>query len=131
VFDPPLTSLSFVAPSVSSTPLATSVGDSTLLASPLPLAQCTGLEMGETSRGDVSVLEDASILRSKALTLIEPHLEEAPFVEFCGDVVMDTNTLSIEHTDHICKVTPVSSPLLLTSPSHLHDYHESLGDLRG
>jgi len=87
--------------------------------------------MGETFRGDVSVLEDASILRSKALTLVEPHLEEAPFVEFCGDVVMGTNTPSIEHTDHICKVTPISSPLLPTSPSHLYADHRSLSDLRG
>jgi len=38
VFDPPLTSWPLVAPSFSSTPIATSVGDSTLLASPLPLA---------------------------------------------------------------------------------------------
>ena len=62
MFDPPLTSLSFVAPSVSSTPLATSVGDSTLLASPLPLAQCTGLEIGELFGGNDSVLEEASLL---------------------------------------------------------------------
>ena len=39
------------------------------------------------SRGDVSVLEDYSLSWSKELTLVEPHLEEAPFVEFCGDVV--------------------------------------------
>jgi len=56
VFDPPLTSLPLVAPSFSSIPVATNVNDSTLLASPLPLAQCAALEMGETSRGDVSVL---------------------------------------------------------------------------
>jgi len=49
VFDPPLTPLTFVALSFSSTPMDTSVSDSILLASPLPLAQCTGLEIGETS----------------------------------------------------------------------------------
>jgi len=38
VFDPPLTSLPLVAPSFSSTPVATSISDSTLLASPLCLA---------------------------------------------------------------------------------------------
>ena len=42
-----------------------SVSDSTLLASPLPLAQCTGLEMGEISEGDVTVLEDDLLDQSK------------------------------------------------------------------
>ena len=51
VFDPPLTSWPLVAPSFSSTLVATSVSDSTLLTVPLPLAQCTGLEMRETSMG--------------------------------------------------------------------------------
>jgi len=46
VFDPPLTSLPLVAPSFSSTTVVTNVSDSTLLASPLPLAQCMALEMG-------------------------------------------------------------------------------------
>jgi len=36
VFDPPLTSLLVVAPSFSRTPIATSVSELTLLASPLP-----------------------------------------------------------------------------------------------
>jgi len=52
VFGPPLTSLSLVAPSFSSTLVATSVSALTLLASPIPLDQCTSLEMGEISRGD-------------------------------------------------------------------------------
>ena len=38
VFDAPLIPLTFVAPSFSSTPMGTSVSDSILLASPLPLA---------------------------------------------------------------------------------------------
>ena len=58
VFDPPLTPLTFVAPSFSSTPMDTSVSASILLASPFPLAQCMGLEMGETSQGDASSIED-------------------------------------------------------------------------
>ena len=61
VFDPPLTSSPLVAPFFSNTLVATSVSDSTLLASPLPLAQCTRLEMGEIFRGDFSVLEDESL----------------------------------------------------------------------
>ena len=74
----------------------------TLLVSPLPLAQCTGLEICDISRGDVSVLEDDSFSWSKELTLVAPHLEEAPFAKFCGDVVMGSDTLSIEHTNLIC-----------------------------
>ena len=91
--------------------------------------------MGEIYTGDVSVLEDDSLSWSNELTLGGPHLEEAPFEEFCGDVMMGIDTPSIEHTDLICNeppdVTLVSSPLLPTVPSHLHAYHESLGDIRG
>jgi len=67
--------------------------------------------------------------------LVEPHLEEAPFTEFCGDVVMGTDTPSIEHIKPICNkplnLTLVSSPLLPTTPSYLHAYPDSLGDIRG
>ena len=58
MFDPPLASLTFVAPSFSSTAMDTSVSASILLASPIPLAQCTGFEMGETSQGHASSVED-------------------------------------------------------------------------
>ena len=68
--------------------------------------------MGETSGGDVNVLEDASLLKSKELTLFDPHLEEAPFVELCGDLVMGIDTPRIEHIDPICH-----EPLDLTLPS--------------
>jgi len=95
VFDPPLTYSPLIAPSSSSTPIVTSTNDSTLLNSPFPLAQCIGLEMGETSGGDVNVLEDASLFRSKELTLAEPHLEEAPFVELCGDLVRVLTLLAL------------------------------------
>jgi len=91
--------------------------------------------MGEISKGDVSILEDDSLNWSKELALVEPYLEKAPFVKFCGDAVMGTDTPSIEHTDPICNealdLTPVSSPLLPTTPSHLRAYHESVGDIRG
>ena len=69
MFDSPLTSLPLVAPSLSSTLVAIGVNDSTLLTSPLPLAHCMALGMGETSRGDVSVLEDASLVWSESLVL--------------------------------------------------------------
>ena len=42
---------------------------------------------------------------------------------------------SIEHIDFICTTSldlaPISSPSLSTTPSHLHAFHESLGDIRG
>jgi len=47
---------------------------------------------------NVSVLEDASLLRSKELTLVEPHLKEANSVEFCGDIVMGSDAPLIRHT---------------------------------
>ena len=53
VFDPPLASLPLFTLSLSNTSMATSISDLTFLASPLPSPQCTGLEMGETSRVDV------------------------------------------------------------------------------
>jgi len=135
VLDPPLTYSPLVAPSSSSTPIVTSTSDSTLLDFPFPLAQCTGLEMGETSRGDVSVLEDASLLRSKELTLVESHLEEAPLEELCADLVMGIDTLSIGCTNPIgnepLDLTPTSPPLPPTIPSYLHAFYESLGDIKG
>jgi len=91
--------------------------------------------MGEIFRGDVSVLEDTSLLRSKQLTLVEPHLPEAPLEEVCGDLVMGTDTPSIRPTDPIrnepLDLTPTSSPLPPTIPSHLHAFRESLGDIKG
>jgi len=59
VINPPLTSLSLVVPSFYSTPIAASVSHSTLVASPLSLARCTGRD--EISAGDVSVLGDDSL----------------------------------------------------------------------
>jgi len=134
VFDPPLTPLTFVAPSFSSTPMDTSVNDSILLASPLPLAQCTGLEMGETSRGDASLVEDVLLSWSGGLTLVEPYLEEALFEELCDDSLVVGAAPRIEHIDPIwtepLDLTPILSPSLPTTPTHLHAVHESLGDIR-
>jgi len=113
--------LPVVAPSFSSTPVATSISDLTLLTSTLPLAQCMGLEIGEIFRVDVSVLEDASLLRSKELTLVEPHLEKASFLEFYCDIVMGSDTHSSWHIDPVCyelfDSTPISSPFSHTTPS--------------
>jgi len=80
------------------------------------------------------VLEDASLLRSKELTLVEPHPKQAPFVEFCGDIVMGGDTSSIRRTNPISyelfDLIPISHPLLTTTP-HVHAFHESLGYIRG
>jgi len=50
--------LPFVALSLSSTPRDTTIGDLTLLAFSLPLAQCTVLEMDESYKGDASFVND-------------------------------------------------------------------------
>jgi len=76
--------------------------------------------MGQTCKGNVSILEDGSLLRSKELTLVEPHLEETHFAEFCSDIVMGSGTPSVGHTDPICfklfDSTPISSPFPLPTP---------------
>jgi len=49
--------------------------------------------------------------------------------------VIGSDAPIIDHTDPICSklldLTPTSSPLLPTIPSHLHAYHKSLSDIRG
>ena len=102
VFEPPLTPLTFVALSFFSIPMDTRFSDSILIASPLPLAQCTGLEMGETSRGDASSVEDDLPSWSGGLILVEPYLEEAPFEELCDDSLVVGVAPSIDHIDPIC-----------------------------
>jgi len=48
---------------------------------------------------------------------------------------MGGDTPSIGHTDPICTEPfdsmPISSLLLPTTPSYVHAFHESLGDIRG
>ena len=61
VINPLLTSLPFVAPSLPSTPKDTTECVLRLFSSPLPLAQCMRLEMGESLRGDPSCVEDDSL----------------------------------------------------------------------
>ena len=77
--------------------------------------------MGKMSISDVSVLEDDLLSWLKELTLVEPHLEKAPFAKFGGDIVMGTNNPSIEDTNPICNkpvdLAPTSPLLLPTSPS--------------
>jgi len=135
VFDPPLTPLTFVAPSFSSAPTDTSISNSILLASLLSLAQCTGLEMCETSRGDTNSVEDVLLSWSGGLILVEPYLEEARFEELCDDSLVVGAACSIEHIDPIytkpLDLTPILSPLLHILPSHMHAFHESLGDIQG
>jgi len=67
--------------------------------------------------------------------LVEPYLEEASFEELCDDSLVVGAAPSIDHINPICSepldLTPISSPLLSTTPSHLHAFHESLGDIRG
>ena len=68
--------------------------------------------MDKIPRGDASVLEDASLLRSKELTLIETYLKE-----FCPNVVMGSVAPSIGLIDSICieplDLTPPLKPLYL------------------
>jgi len=89
--------------------------------------------MGEISRGSVRVLEDASLSWSKELILVEACLEEPPFEELCGDVMMGGTLPRIGPNDLICNepldLTPISSPLHATTHSHPHAFHESLDDI--
>ena len=55
VLDPPLTISPIVAPSSLSTPRDTTEGALSLTISPLPLAQCTELKVGESFRDDASM----------------------------------------------------------------------------
>jgi len=85
--------------------------------------------------GDVSVLKDASLVWLVKPLLVKPCLEEAPFEELYGDIVLCSTTPSIRLIDPIYNealdLTPISCPLPPTTPSHLHAYHESLRDIRG
>ena len=125
-----MTSSSFVAPSFPSTPIGTTVSVLTLLASPLPLAQCTGLETDESFRDDVSILEDDLLTWSKEPTLLESRLQQ-----LCDDHVRVGVAPSFKHMDLHCldslDLTPVSSPFLPTTPTHLHAFGESVGDISG
>jgi len=112
-----------------------SVSDLTLLFLSPPFSSVMELEIGEISRGDASALEDASLILSEEPVLVEPCLEKAPFKELCGEIVMGSASSSIGLIDSICTgqldLTTTSSLLLSTTSSHLHAFHESLGDIKG
>ena len=58
VTDPPLLSSPFVTTPLSSTPRNSTEGVLSLLSPTLPFAQCTGLEMCESSMSDASFVKD-------------------------------------------------------------------------
>ena len=122
--------LSFVAPPLSSIPKDTTEGVLHLLSSPFPLAQCMGLELGESLRGDASFVENDLLDWSRDNVLKEPSFKEL----YCDDVRVGA-TPSFEHIDPSCTelldLIPISSPSLPTTTSQLPTFSESLGDLRG
>jgi len=91
--------------------------------------------MGESSEGDASFVKDDLLDCSEEPTLIEPLLKETPFNELYGDGVVVAAIPSIEHIDPIrtesLDLAPISSFFLPTTPSHLHAFYESVGDIRG
>jgi len=54
-------------------------------------------------------------------------------MDFCGDIVMGSDTPSVEHINPICyeifDTTPVSFPFSFTTPSYVHALNESLCDI--
>jgi len=66
-------------------------------------------------RGDAGVLEDASLVRSEVPLLVEPCHKEAPFKEFCGDIVMGSDASIIGLIYSVC-----TKPLDLTLTSSLY-----------
>jgi len=126
-----LTSLPFIALSLPSTLTDTTEGVLHLLSSSaLPLAQCTGLEIGESLVGDASCIEDDSLDWLGDITVLKPSSAEY----YSHDVRVGA-VPTIEHTDQIqtelLDLVPISSPFLPTTPSHLHAFQESLGDISG
>ena len=75
--------------------------------------------MGESLRGDASYVEDDLRDWSDGMTLLEPSFEK-----YYSDDVRVGVVPSIEHIDPFCTesldLIPISSPLLSTTPSHLH-----------
>ena len=65
--------------------------------------------MGEPFMGDVTVLEDDFPTWSKEPILVEPYLEEPPFVELCDASLVVGVAPSIDVIDPIC-----TEPLDLT-----------------
>jgi len=76
--------------------------------------------MDEISKGDPSVLGDASLVWLEEPILVEPCLKEAPFFEqLCGDIVMDSVAPSIGLIDSICtKLLDLTPHFILFSFCH-------------
>ena len=125
VIDPP-----YVAPSLSSTPSDTTGGVVGLLSSPIPLAQCTELEMGESSRSDASLIEDDLHVWSAHHGSLEPSFEEC-----YDDDVRVSVTPSIDHVDpgfiESPTLVPISSPFLAATTPPWPAFLKPLGDFRG
>jgi len=135
VIDVPLTLLSLVASSSLSTPGDTAENVLTLSISPLLLAQCTGLKVGEPFRDDVSPYDEGdSLAWSKEIVLVEQYLEESPLDESCAyDAVVGSfsspksmNSIPVEFLDFV----HIPSPLLPSIPLMWMYYVHILGDFR-
>jgi len=91
--------------------------------------------MGEIYGRDASVLKDDSLDPSKELSLVASYLDEAPFEEFGGDIVMGSDAPNIGHIKPICTeprdLIPTSSHLIPITPSRDHGFHESSDDVKG
>ena len=81
-----------------------------------------GVTDGRDFKEGTNFVEDDSLVRSKDLTLMEPFVKEAPFVELCGDREMVRVASSFKHMDltyiESLGLTPISSLLLHNIPSH-------------
>jgi len=102
LFDTPLTFLPFLASSFSNTLTDTTISVLLLLVSPLPIAQCMGLEMGEPCKDNVSVIKDALLAWLEELILIESYLVKVGLEELSGDIVMGSAAPNIGLIGSIC-----------------------------
>jgi len=120
----------FVVPSLSSTPRDTIEGVLSLFSSPLHLAQCTMLEIGESLRGYANCVGDDLFHWSGEIGLLESSFEE-----LYSDDVRAGAAPSIEYISPVCteslNLVSISFPFLPTSPSHLHAFREFVGNIRG
>ena len=91
-----MTYLPIFAPSFCNLFIDTTNSASTLLASLLPLAQCTGSKIGDLFRKNISIIEDDLLDQSKELCSVEPYVKVAPIEEPYGDVMMGSATLELD-----------------------------------
>ena len=80
--------------------------------------------------GDASYVKDDSLDWLDDIALLEPSSKE-----YYSHDVRASASPSIKHTNQIhtelLDLVPISSPFLPTTPSRLHAFHESLGDISG